>query len=203
MEFVHFDSEKTPFRLQRSHLRFPLPLKVPRGFRVDQPSSWPSVEGRLEFVQGELRYMPPCADYQQDVAATVVGLLWKWVAKHSEFIVAANEAGMMLGGEARGADAAVWRKQEAGTHRGTFRRVPPILAVEVAGEDEGEGSLREKAAWYISHGVRYVWLLFPRTRTALVLTADGEQRLKGRSRFAAAPELPGLRLTAQSLFSQL
>ena len=37
------------------------------------------------------------------------------------------------------ADAAVFRGADVGEYTGGFRRVPPVLAVEVAGQDEREG----------------------------------------------------------------
>lgn len=202
MQYVHIESSETPIRLPREHLRFPIVLRQPRGFRVEVPSSWPHVEGRLELVNGELLYMPPCADYQQDVSAEIVRLLGNWAAKRQDFIVAGNEAGMLLEGEARGADAAVWRKDAVGPHRGAFRRVPPVLAVEVAGEDEDDDVLRRKAAWYLTHGALLVWLVYPRTRSVLVVRPKGEERVAGRALLRAA-ELPGLRLPASSLFRQL
>ena len=49
-----------------------------------------------------------------------------------------NEAGMRLGDDSRGADAAIWRRAKGDTYDGGFQRMPPVLAVEVAGRDEGE-----------------------------------------------------------------
>lgn len=203
MDYLYLDPDQALIRLPWKQLLFPLTLKTPKGFRVEEPQSWPRVEGRLEFIDGELLWMPPCADYQQDVASEVVRLLGNWSVKHPDFIVAGNEAGMVLGGEARGADAALWRKTDAGAHRGTFRRVPPVLAVEVAGEDETESTLREKAGWYLAHGVRYVWLVFPKARLVLAISAEEVRRVKGASRIPAGPELPGLKVAARSLFRQL
>ncbi|MER2561301.1 MAG: Uma2 family endonuclease [Myxococcaceae bacterium] len=119
-----------------------------RGLSATAPSTWPEVEGRLEFVEGELLSLPPTTDSQQDVSAEIARLLGNWSVEHPEFIVAGNEAGMLLDGEVRAADIAVWRRADVGPHRGQFRRVPPLLAVELAGEDEGERALLEKAAWY-------------------------------------------------------
>lgn len=38
----------------RGAARFPLAIPVPDGFDVGQPSSWPEVAGRLEYVEGRL-----------------------------------------------------------------------------------------------------------------------------------------------------
>lgn len=202
MKHVHFESESTPVRLARDSVRFPIRLATPRGFRVDRPATWPALEGRLEFLGGELLFMPPCADYQQDVSAEVIRLLGNWSVDQPEFLVAGNEAGMLLDGEARGADAAVWRRADVGPHRGRFRRVPPILAVEIAGEDEDEPSLLAKAKWYLRRGVRGVWLVFPQEREVVVVTNRHVRRVRGRAKLDA-PGLPGLALVASELFRQL
>lgn len=202
MQQVLFESDATPIRLQRAFVRFPIQLSTPLGFRVSAPASWPAVNGRLEFVDGALLFMPPCADYQQDVSAEAVRLLGNWSVLHPEFIVAGNEAGMLLDGEARGADVAVWKRADVGPHRGRFRRVPPILAVEVAGEDEDEASLTSKARWYLRHGVKTVWLTFPEQREVIVVTARRSRKLRGSSKLEAAG-LPGLDITAAELFRQL
>jgi hypothetical protein len=47
-------------------VRFPVELRI-EGFEPLQPGTWPALEGRLEYVGGRLLYIPPCADYQQDV----------------------------------------------------------------------------------------------------------------------------------------
>jgi Uma2 family endonuclease len=187
----------------RSAVRFPLELKVPPGFVADQPDTWPMVDGELEFVEGKLLYMPPSADRQQDTSVDVVTVLGTWRKSHREFIVAGNEAGMILGGETRAADAAVWRRDAVGQYEGKYRRVPPALAVEVQGELEDEPMLRTKARWYLSHGVRVVWLLFPAEREMLVIHGAGERRLRAGERVPSHPDLPELAPDVSELFEQV
>lgn len=157
-------------------VRFPVELRA-EGFTPEEPSTWPKLEGRLEFVGGRLLYMPPCADYQQHVAVDIAFVLRSWSEAHPGFVVGGNEAGMKLGGDVRAADVAVWRSDTALPRSGRVRTVPPVLAVEVSGEDEAELVLRDKARWYFQHGVSVVWLVFPSTREVLVLSAGGETRL--------------------------
>lgn len=195
----------SPFELvpvPRAAVRFPLEVPIPEGFVAEEPGTWPAVEGQLELVGGKLLYMPPCADRQQDTTADVITTLGLWRRTHRDFVVGGNEAAMLLGGDARGADAAVWRKADVGPHEGKYRRAPPVLAVEVAGELEDETSLRAKAGWYLSHGVEVVWLLFPETRCAVVLTTDGEQCV-GRGRMPLHPSLPDLEPPLDDLFAQV
>ena len=132
----------------RRTVRFPVELTPPHGFDPGRSETWPQVDGLLEYVEGRLLYMPPCGDVQSDVVSDVLRILLRWQDAHAGYKVATNEAGIRLAGASRGADAAVFRRADLGDYTGGFRRVAPILAVEVAGQDEREPQLREKAAWY-------------------------------------------------------
>lgn len=187
----------------REAVRFPVELHRPSGMRVDDPGTWPHVEGRLEYVGGRLLYMPPCADIQQDVAMDVAYALRSWSEAQRGFIVGGNEAGMLLGEEIRAADAAVWRSADATVRVGKLRRTAPVLAVEIAGQDEGESELRDKARWYLAHGVTIVWIVLPETREVVVVRGEGEARYAKGSRVAEDGELPGLAPAVADLFAQL
>lgn len=183
-------------------VRFPVELRS-EGVHPSRPSTWPKLDGRLEYVGGRLLYMPPCADYQQDVAMDVAYVLRSWSEQRPDFIVGGNEAGMRLGSDIRAADAAVWRAIDARQRSGRVRTVPPILAVEVAGEDEEERVLKDKARWYLDHGVAQVWLVLPDTREVVVLSASGEQRFGRGERLAPTELLPGLTPEVSRFFAQL
>jgi len=185
-------------------LRFPAELRPPPGFAPDRIETWPRVEGRLEYVEGRLWYLPPCADEQQYIVSDVVVTLGGWARAHPEFLVGTNEAGVRLGDDTRGADAAVWRRADAGPVRGAFQRVAPVLAVEVAGQDgDAEPALRDKAAWYLAHGVAVVWLVLPRSREVVVVTASGETSHFRDDRLPAHPALPELAPPVAELFLQI
>lgn len=184
-------------------LRFPVELRPPEGFVPDQPATWPRVVGRLEFVDGRLLYMPPCGDWQQDTVTDVVVTLGAWVRAHEGFVLGANAAGMVLGGAVRAADAAIWRRADVGAHRGGLRRVRPLLAVEVAGEDDDEAVLHEKAAWYVRHGVTAVWLVLPEPREVVVVTGSGSTRFGRGDRLPEHPDLPALAPAVDELFHQI
>lgn len=184
-------------------IRFPVELIPPEGFVPEDPRTWPKVDGRLEYVKGRLLYMPPCGDMQQDTVSDVVITLGYWVRQHAGFVLGTNEAGMLLQGGARGADAAIWRRADVGAYRQKYRRVPPVLAVEVAGEDEDETVLRDKAAWYLDAGVQVVWLVLPESREVLVITRSGQHRGRAGEALPAHPALPGLVPRVDELFVQV
>jgi Uma2 family endonuclease len=184
-------------------VRFPVELHPPLGFDPERLETWPELAGRLEYVDGRLLFMPPCGDLQQDTVADVVITLGAWTRKHPDYLVATNEAGMRIGGATRAADAAIWDRDSAGPRTGGFRRTPPILAVEVAGDDEPEDLLRTKAAWYLAAGVRVVWLVFPTSRSVVVITKSGESRHGSGETLPEQSQLAGLAPNVDELFVQI
>jgi Uma2 family endonuclease len=54
-----------------------------------------------------------------------------------------------------------------------YIREMPVLVVEVISPSETAEYINEKVADYLAAGARLVWLLYPRTRTAMVHRADG------------------------------
>ena len=184
-------------------VRFPIELEPPAGFQPQNPTSWPRVDGRLEWVDGRLLYMPPCGARQQGVAIGVATILGTWGELHPEFFVGGNEAGMLLGDDARGAEAAVWRRADIGPIDDRYVRVPPLLAVEVAGRDDGEPELRNKVRWYFEHGTAVVWLVLPASREILVLTPAAESRHDDSDRLPPHPALPDLVPDVARFFRQL
>jgi Uma2 family endonuclease len=147
--------------------------------------------------------MPPCADVQQDVAVDVVHVLRTWSDAHPSFVVGGNEAGMKLGTDIRAADAAVWLRSAVGPSVGRLRHAPPLLAVEVAGQDEDEAVLREKASWYLRQGVVVVWLVLPDSREVVVIRSSGESRHASSEQLPAEEQLPDLAPSVASFFVQV
>jgi Uma2 family endonuclease len=194
--------DEETFRVPAS-VRFPVELTPPEGFDPARVETWPEVEGRLEWVAGRLLYTPPCGDRQQETIADVVYVLIGWARAHPEFVVGTRDAGMHLGDDTRGADAAIWRRTHLGPLTGGFRTVPPLLAVEVAGRDERERQLREKAGWYFRAGVSIVWIVLPEEREVIVLTREAERSHRMGERVAEDRRLPGLAPAVDELFVQI
>jgi Uma2 family endonuclease len=183
-------------------VRFPVELTPPPGFDPARPETWPRVEGRLEWVEGRLLYMPPCARLQRETVADVVATLVLWSRARPGFTVGTNEAGMRLGDDTRAADAGVWRRSDPGARHAGLSRAAPVLAVEVGGRNEGEAELREKARWYRQVGVPVVWLLLPEEHVVIVITRAGDRVHRVGERLPAEPELPGLEPLVDELFRQ-
>jgi Uma2 family endonuclease len=185
----------------RIAVRFPLVLPSPERFDFACPESWPGVTGRLEYVGGRLEYMPPRGEVQQRTAADVVTELNLWRRAHPGFVVGGNEAGMLLGGDVRAADAAVWRNE--GRAGAGFARVAPVLAVEVAGVEDTSEALLEKARWYLAHGVETVWIVLPPSRSVHVVTAAKVVEVGASGRLPQPDSLSGLTPVVSEFFRQL
>ena len=80
---------------------FVLLLGTPRD-QHGLPVVWSWRKGKLT--------VDPLEEGTYTTTESVVRLLGNWSVAHSQFVVAGNEAGMLLDGEVRGADAAVWRR---------------------------------------------------------------------------------------------
>ncbi len=182
---------------------FPVEVVPPPGFDPDDLSTWPKDSGRYEFVDGRLLYMPPCGEEQGSVTAGVVMALASWSLSHPEFVVRTNEIGVSWGRNKRGIDVAIWRRANLGPASDGFATVAPLLAVEVAGQNDREPYLRQKAAWYLANDVEIVWLVFPETREVIVPVAGQETRYGVGDTLAAHPALPGLEPLVADFFRQL
>ena len=55
---------------------------------------------------------------------------------------------------------------------------PPFLCIEILSPSDRMKEMQERIDDYLSFGVRYVWLLHPRTRRAFVYTPDAVQEVK-------------------------
>ena len=184
-------------------MRFPVELTPPDGFDPARLETWPRVAGRLEWVAGRLLYMPPCEERQSWTVADLVFTLGHWVRSHPGFVFGTNEPGILLRDDVRAADAAIWRRANARPASPGVVRVPPLLAVEVAGRDEGEAELRQKARWYLDVGVAVVWILLPKEREVLVVTSAGESRHRMGEHLPPDPHLPDLAPQVDELFAQI
>jgi len=45
-------------------VRYPVELVPSGGFDPARVETWPRIDGRLEWVEGRLLYMPPCGERQ-------------------------------------------------------------------------------------------------------------------------------------------
>lgn len=53
---------------------------------------------------------------------------------------------------------------------------PPFLCIEILSRDDRMTEMQERIDDYLQFGVRYVWVLDPRLKRALIFTQDGRSR---------------------------
>jgi hypothetical protein len=82
--------------------------------------------------------------------------------------------------------------------------VAPDLAVEVLSEGNTEGEMQRKLRDYFAAGVRLVWYVDPRSRTAKAYTAPDQGIVLDQQQSLSGGEvLPGFELPLRDLFAEL
>jgi Uma2 family endonuclease len=66
---------------------------------------------------------------------------------------------------------------------------PPFLCVEILSKDDRMSDVLVKVSDYLAFGVRYVWILDPRTRRAQIYDASGVHEVKDDRLWTAEPEI--------------
>jgi Uma2 family endonuclease len=82
--------------------------------------------------------------------------------------------------------------------------VAPDLAVEILSEGNTAGEMERKLRDYFAAGVRLVWYIDPRSRTARAYTApDKCQELTDQGTLSGGDVLPGFELSLADLFAEI
>jgi Uma2 family endonuclease len=76
----------------------------------------------------------------------------------------------------------------------------PDLAIEIKSPDDTIKGMREKARYYLAHGSRLVWLVFPEKRIVEVYSPTEEQVLTENDTLTGGEVLPGFSLAVRSIF---
>jgi len=76
----------------------------------------------------------------------------------------------------------------------------PDLAIEIKSPDDTYKGMREKARYYLAHGSRLVWLVFPEKRIIEVYSATEEQILTESDTLMGGDVLPGFSIPVRSIF---
>jgi Uma2 family endonuclease len=76
----------------------------------------------------------------------------------------------------------------------------PDLAVEVQSPGQSDRLLLDKADYYLAHGSRMVWLIYPDRRLAEVLTPDERHLLTESAAIQGGDVLPGFEVALSAIF---
>ena len=142
------------------------------------------------------------------LAAALIGFLRVFVVPRNLGVVSAPDGSVRLfPGLVRVPDVSF-----ASWDRFPGRKIPkqpipdlaPDLAVEVLSKSNTRPEMKRKRGEYFAVGVRLVWEIDPRRRTASVYTPDGAVTvLKESQRLDGADVLPGFSLELRDLFAEL
>lgn len=76
----------------------------------------------------------------------------------------------------------------------------PDFAVEVKSPDDNEDEMRRKAAYYLKHGTKIVWLIFPDKKQVEVHTDKGVQTFGIDDTLDGGDVLPGFKVAVKQIF---
>jgi Uma2 family endonuclease len=159
---------------------------------------------RYELWEGELTRMSPSKRRHAASAGRVVRHLSTYLDQHP-----IGEISIAEGGFRAGPDESIYCPDVAFVSNERLAHAPldeyypfsPDLAVEVWSPDNTEEEMSQKAANYLAHGGRRVWVLRPQDRTVRVYRPDAPmQVLQGDDLLTGDDILPGFSVPVSALF---
>ena len=166
-------------------------------------------DARYELIEGELIEMPPPGEEHGYLAGTIFHYLWLYDPQR-KLGVPTVEAGYHAADDrytllAPDVAFRLTHREEAAPSR---RWVPqmPDLAVEIQSPSDSLAQLRRKAAIYLRHGTRLVWIIMPGAQSVEIcrLGADGDitsQLITRDGALSGEDLLPGFSLPLRQLFT--
>jgi Uma2 family endonuclease len=160
-----------------------------------------------ELVDGVL--VEKTTGYMESLLAMAIGeFLRRFVRKHKLGIVLGPDGTLeILPHQVRIPDVCfiTWDQFPGGKLPKTpIPAVAPDLAVEVLSEGNTAGEMRRKLHDYFTAGVRLVWYIDARTRTAAVYTAPEQCTMLGENDLLTGGDvLPGFELSLRELFAEI
>jgi Uma2 family endonuclease len=161
---------------------------------------------RYELDEGELIVMPPP---QLEHAAVV-----NWLAYLITGFVFTNKLGIVWSetgyqlrenpDTVRAPDVSFTSKERLKPRSGTYQKIAPDLAIEVASPGNTASDMNKKVSQYFEAGVRLVWLLYIATRQIYVYTSPTTVKILGiEDTLDGGEVLPGFSVTVREIFSVL
>lgn len=163
----------------------------------------PYEEGRLwELLDGELTPVSNPTLEHQEIVFRILMALKQYLADKGG--VVSHDVEFALSKDTR-VRPDVWLILAPRSFRLDSSRVPlpggPDLAVEIISPSEYAADSMRKVAAYLENGVQEVWQIYPKTREAIVYSANGELRKFRSSETLTSWLLANFELLVSSLFS--
>lgn len=113
----------------------------------------------------------------------------------------------ILPGQVRLPDVSVFRWESLPGQELPKKKVPnvvPDLAVEVVSEGNTKGEIRRKLKEYFLAGVKQVWIIYPKKKSAEIYTSpDKRKRINPDQSLTGGDILPGFVLPLKKLFGRM
>jgi Uma2 family endonuclease len=177
------------------------PITADEFLRMPEPADG----SKQELVQGEIVTMPPTGYRHGDVQGNIAFQLKLFLRDHAIGTVTV-ESGVRTHRDpdsVRGPDVAFWSAERIPlTEKPTgYPDVVADLCIEVISPHDRKAELRRKAAEYLTHGVRMVWIVDPEDQTVTIYRQPGEGRLLSEdAEIAGEDVLPGFRCRIGEFF---
>ena len=156
----------------------------------------------FELIHGEIVEKVPTEEHGL-IAANICGFLWQYT-RQSGFGRAVIAVRVRMPDDdynSRQPDLAFF----ADTTRPIVKRGPvpqmPDLVIEVKSPDDTYTSMRERAHYYLMHGAKLVWLIYPEKRLVEVYRQGADSDiLTGDDTLQGDDVLPGFVLSVHAIF---
>ncbi len=132
----------------------------------------PDDGAKYELYRGVLLRMPPPKKRHENIIGRISSLIFAYLEQHGLDDHYAGGAGydMTLPGQddtVLAPDVSVTQYPETSED---YSKIPPLLAVEVVSPSQFRPAMAMKAQFYLSAGVKLVWIVWPDSRTVDVWT---------------------------------
>lgn len=157
----------------------------------------------FELIHGEIVEKVPTEEHGV-IAANICGFLWQYT-RQAGFGRAVIEVRIRMPEDeynSRQPDLAFF----ADTTRPIVKRGPvhqmPDLVIEVKSPDDTYTSMRERAQYYLTHGAKLVWLIYPDKRLVEVYRQDADSDLLTADETLQGDDvLPNFALPVREIFA--
>jgi len=155
---------------------------------------------RLELIDGEIVEKMPTEEHGV-IAALIAHYLMRFVLPRRLGRVGV-EIRVQLDDDPRNVrlpDVSFSRGTQPMRTRGSLTTAPELI-VEIKSPDDRFRALRASASYYLAHGCRMVWLVFPQQRIVEVYTPEDDTVLSVDDTLTGGDVLPGFTLPVTEIF---
>ena len=175
---------------------------------AEQLYDLPDRDKRYELVRGELRVSEPPGYAHGVLAVQIASCLTAYVTPRKLGVVTVESGYVLHRGPdtVRGPDVSFIRRDRRPSAERAHLLVegPADLSVEIVSPSERRADIAEKVADALGGGVRLVWVIYPKTRHAVVHTPGGSpQIVRADGSLDGGDVVPGFSLLLADLFAVL